>query len=163
MTNTNETKRTNSKMLKLMLMVIMITLLASSVTAICNFESIQYYGACPYDGDVYVYDSQGNLIVKQLYSLNEGCYEGNYLMQVVGGPEQECVLNPGEQITFRINSQDVGYHVWGVDGQRLDLDLGAGPTLQQPVSPQWMSFVVGMAAVLILLWLLVKLARKLSH
>ena len=115
------------------------------------------------DGDVYVYDSQGNLIVKQLYSLNEGCYEGNYLMQVVGGPEQECVLNPGEQITFRINSQDVGYHVWGVDGQRVSLDLGAGPTLQQPVSPQWMSFVVGMFAVLILLWLLVKLARKLSH
>ncbi len=145
--------------------LILIMLLALNVSAICNFQSIQFYGACPHDGDIYVYDSQNNLIVKQLYGENTGCYEGNYLMQIPGGPEEECMLNPSEKISFKINAQEVATHVWNMDSQRVALDLVNGGVISGGAGRVGLvgflnSNMLFILIILIALVVIVRLARK---
>ena len=161
LTNRLVSRLANKSVWILMLVFLSVSAIAN---AICSFESIQYSGACPFDGDVYVFDEQGNLIVRQLYSENLGCYNGNYLMQVVGGPEQECMLNPREKVTFKINNQDVGYDVWGMKGQRVSLDLSQTP-LVNAQKYEWsdMLLIVGLFGIIIVLYLLLKFARRIVN
>ena len=141
--------------------LLMIMLFALNVSAICNFQSIQFYGACPYDGDIYVYDSQNNLIVKQLYGENTGCYEGNYLMQIPGGPEEECILNPNEKISFKINAQEIATYVWNMDSQRVALDLVNGGVISSAGKVGFLnSNMMIILIILIALIVIVKFAKK---
>ena len=141
--------------------LILIILFAINVNAMCNFQSIQFYGACPYDGDIYVYDSQNNLIVKQLYGENTGCYEGNYLMQIPGGPEEECILNSNEKISFKINVQEVATYEWNMDSQRVALDLVNGGVVSSGAKVGLLNNnMMIILAILIALIIVVEFARK---
>ena len=110
-------------MAKLVLVLVVLIMSVGMASAICDFESAKFHGSCPYDGNIRVFDEQNNLIVEQFYSLNQGCYHGMYVIQVHGGVDQECVLNPGEKVSFELNGNNVGNSLWSGESI-VELNLG---------------------------------------
>jgi len=165
MCETKKGKMENKKIATILsIMLMLIIMLSINVSAVCNFQSIQFYGACPYDGDIYVYDSQNNLIVKQLYGENTGCYKGNYLMQIPGGPEDECVLNPNEKISFEINAQEIATYKWAMDSERVPLDLINGGVVgsQKNVGILNSNMII-ILGILVILIFIIEFARKIKR
>lgn len=103
--------------------LLLVVTLALGVSAVCDTKFVNYYGSCPNDGDIQVYDSQDNLVVEQFYTLNKGCYNGNYFISVPGGENKDCVVRPSERLHFKLGTVEMGSIEWSPSPSTQNLDL----------------------------------------
>ena len=107
---------------KLIIGFCILMFLLPSVLA-CEEVSVTYFGECPYSGDLEVLDLQANQIAKEFFSIDAGCYEGHYTIEVQGGVEDDCILQNEETVIFLLNDNVVGEVEFSVYDKVRNVDL----------------------------------------
>jgi hypothetical protein len=102
------------------LLFLLLIPLASSIDY-CHVVPVQYYGFCNMPGDVLVYKEDGTLVARQLYSVSGGCNNGKYAITILGG--QNCVLEHGDTIVFKLNAITVGADIFEAIPRSVKMDL----------------------------------------
>lgn len=91
------------------------------VSAECT-DFVTYYGSCEGAGDILVKDSQNNIVVEQLYSVDKGCYNNKYLVSVPGG-STDCPIKDKDMLSFSISGLKYKEVLWDVNNKYVELDL----------------------------------------
>lgn len=95
-----------------------------SFSAACVSKPITFTGTCPFDGDMYIVDEQNMLVAYEQYSVDRGCYNGRYMIELYAGGDS-CDLMAGDTISFFMRGQKLATTTVSLSADSTVLDLGA--------------------------------------
>ena len=149
--------------MNVIMVVIGILLLSVPAAALCQVEFVNYRGSCPEGGDLRVIDSRGEVLIEQFYTVNKGCYQGEYHIAVPGGSGDECRIQSGDIIFFHVNGITMGSATWSGVEKIVTLDL-VRPSYHEirgkSISPTVLYFVLTVMALLVVLISILQFYRR---
>jgi len=133
------------------------------VSALCDVDFVNYYGTCTDDGDLRIVDSEGNVLMEQLYTVNRACYNGNYHIAVPGGSGDDCQIREGNLIQFQVSGVTMGYSEWSSSSKVVELNLER-PKYKEArgeiISTTTLYFIITIMALLVVIITILEFFRK---